>query len=192
MIDISFSKVNKSYGFDKILNNIDFTVKKGEKVALIGSNGTGKSTILKIVGGEENINSGDVSIRRGASIGLLSQVPIDINISVNDYIYDTFKDLIEKKEKLTELEQNLNSEKIINKYLKLQDEFISLGGYEFETKISKVLAAFGITDEMLQRNFNTLSGGEKTICSLIRLILIEPDILLLDEPTTCSVSQRSI
>ena len=65
----------------------------------------------------------------------------------------------------------------------IQEEFINLGGYEFETKISKVLAAFNITDELLQRNFNTLSGGEKTICSLIKLLLIEPDILLLDEPT---------
>lgn len=183
MIDINLSKVNKSYGFDKVLNNIDLTIKKGEKVALIGSNGTGKSTILKIVGKEENVSSGEISIRKGASIGLLSQVPVDIDISVKDYIYDTFKNLIIMKEKLEKLEHDLSSEKIINKYLKLQEEFIKLGGYEFETKISKVLAVFNITDEMLKRNLNTLSGGEKTICSLIRLILINPDILLLDEPT---------
>ena len=183
MIDINLSKVNKSYGFDKVLNNIDLTIKKGEKVAIIGPNGSGKSTILKIVGRLENINSGDVSIRKGASIGLLSQNPIDLDIKVKDYIYDTFNDLIKKKEQLEQFENNLTSEKILNKYLKLQEEFMSLGGYEFETKISKVLAAFSITDEMLERNFNTLSGGEKTICSLIRLILISPDILLLDEPT---------
>ena len=183
MIDINLSKVNKSYGFNKVLNNIDLTIKKGEKVALIGSNGSGKSTILKIVGKEENINSGEVSIRRGASIGLLSQVPVNIDIKVSDYIYDTFSDLINRKEKLEELEKDLSSEKVLNKYLRLQEEFIRLGGYEFETKISKVLAAFNITEEMLERNLNTLSGGEKTICSLIRLILISPDILLLDEPT---------
>ena len=139
MIDISLSKVNKSYGFDKVLNNIDLTIKKGEKVALIGANGSGKSTILKIVGRLENVNSGDVSIRKGATIGLLSQVPIDIDIKVKDYIYDAFKDLIKMKEKLEKLENDLSSEKVINKYLKLQEEFINLGGYEFETKISKVL-----------------------------------------------------
>ena len=88
------------------------------------------------------------------------------------------------KERLEKLESNLTSDfKVINKYMRLQEEFINVGGYEYETKIEKVLAAFDITDEMLNRNFNTLSGGEKTICSLIKLLLIEPDILLLDEPT---------
>lgn len=184
MIDINLNKVSKSYGFDKILNNIDLTIKNGEKVALIGPNGSGKSTILKIVGKEENVSSGEVSTRKGASIGYLSQIPISVDIKVKDYIYDTFNNIIALKERLEKLESNLNSDiKSINRYVKLQEEFINLGGYEFETKISKVLAAFEITEEMLNRNFNTLSGGEKTICSLIRLILIEPDILLLDEPT---------
>ena len=184
MIDINLSKVNKSYGFDKILNNIDLTINKGEKVALIGPNGCGKSTLLKIIAGIENINSGDISVRKGVSIGYLSQIPEENDIKVKDYIYSTFKEILELKEKLDKLEQNLNSDiKVITRYTKLQERFINLGGYEFETKISKVLSAFDITDEMLNRNFDTLSGGEKTICSLIRLILIEPDILLLDEPT---------
>lgn len=184
MIDINLNKVNKSYGFEQVLKDIDLTIQKGEKVALIGTNGSGKSTILKIVGGIENINSGEVSIRKGAVIGYLSQIPIEIDIKIRDYIYDTFKELIEMKERLEKLESSLSSDiNAINKYTKLQQRFIDLGGYEFETKISKVLAAFSITDEMLERNFNTLSGGEKTICSLIKLLLQEPDILLLDEPT---------
>ena len=184
MIDINLNKINKSYGFDKILNNIDLTINKGEKVALIGPNGCGKSTLLKIIAGIENINSGDISIRKGVSIGYLSQIPEENDVLVKDYIYSTFKEILNLKEKLDKLEQNLNSDiKVITKYTKMQERFINLGGYEFETKISKVLSAFDITEEMLSRNFNTLSGGEKTICSLIRLILIEPDILLLDEPT---------
>ena len=184
MIDINLNKINKSYGFDKILNNIDLTINKGDKVALIGPNGCGKSTLLKIIAGIESINSGDISIRKGVSIGYLSQIPEENDILVKDYIYSTFKEILQLKEKLDKLEQNLNNDiKVITKYTKLQERFINLGGYEFETKISKVLSAFDITDEMLSRNFNTLSGGEKTICSLIRLILIEPDILLLDEPT---------
>ena len=183
MIDISLSKVCKSYGFEKVLNNIDINIKSNEKVALIGTNGSGKSTILKVVGKEENVDSGLVSIRHNAQVGLLSQIPSNIDVKVKDYIYDTFKDLIDIGKKLEILENNLSNEKNLNKYLRLQDEFIRLGGYEFETKINKVLAAFDITSEMLERNFNTLSGGEKTICSLIKLILIEPDILLLDEPT---------
>ena len=184
MIDINLSKVSKSFGFDKVLNEINLTVNKGEKIALIGSNGSGKSTLLKIIAGIENVSSGKISIRKGVSIGYLSQIPEENDIIVKDYIYNTFKELLNIEEKLEKLELNLNNDmKIITKYTKLQQKFIDMGGYEFKTKISKVLSAFNITEEMLNRNFNTLSGGEKTICSLIKLILIEPDILLLDEPT---------
>ena len=184
MIDINLSKINKSFGTNVVLKDIDLTIDKGDRVALIGSNGCGKSTLLRIITKEENIDSGDVSIRKGVTVGYLSQIPGLNNGSVKDYIYDAFKDIILMKEKLEKLEANLTSDlNTINKYMRLQEEFINIGGYEYETKIEKVLAAFDITEEMLSRNFNTLSGGEKTICSLIKLLLIEPDILLLDEPT---------
>ena len=184
MIDINLSKINKSFGTNKVLNDIDLTIDKGDRVALIGSNGCGKSTLLKIITKDENIDSGEVSIRKGVTVGYLSQIPDVNNSGVKEYIYDAFKDIILMKERLEKLESNLTSElNVINKYMRLQEEFINVGGYEYETKIEKVLAAFDITDEMLNRNFNTLSGGEKTICSLIKLLLIEPDILLLDEPT---------
>ena len=166
MIDINISKVCKSFGFDLVLNNIDITVQKGEKVGLIGTNGSGKSTILKIIAGQESIDSGSLSIRNNISIGYLSQIPEEKDIIVKDYINSAFKEIIELKEKLERYEK-----------------FISLGGYEYETKIQKILPVFNITEEILNRNFNTLSGGEKTIISLIRLLLQEPDVLLLDEPT---------
>ena len=157
MIDINISKVNKSFGFDKILNNIDLTINRGDKIALIGTNGCGKSTLLKIVGGIESVNSGEVSIRKGAVIGYLSQIPENNDVIVKEYIYDIFKELVQMKEKLGQLEKNLsNNFKTINKYSKLQQRFIDLGGYEINTKVSKVLNAFSITDEMLNRNFNTL------------------------------------
>ena len=184
MIDINLNNINKSYGFDKILNNVNLTIKKGEKVALIGPNGCGKSTLLKLIAGIENLDSGEISIRKGITIGYLSQMPEENDILVKDYIYSTFNEVLELKTKLEHLEKNLNSDmKAITKYTNLQEKFINIGGYEYETKISKVLSAFDITEEMLNRNFETLSGGEKTICSLIKLILTEPDILLLDEPT---------
>lgn len=185
MIDINISKVCKSFGFDLVLNNIDITVQKGEKVGLIGTNGSGKSTILKIIAGQESIDSGSLSIRNNISIGYLSQIPEEKDIIVKDYINSAFKEIIELKEKLERYEDKLLTEdyKIITKYMNLQEKFISLGGYEYETKIQKILPVFNITEEMLNRNFNTLSGGEKTIISLIRLLLQEPDALLLDEPT---------
>ena len=185
MIDINISKVCKSFGFDLVLNNIDITVQKGEKVGLIGTNGSGKSTILKIIAGQESIDSGSLSIRNNISIGYLSQIPEEKDIIVKDYINSAFKEIIELKEKLERYEDKLLTEdyKVITKYMNLQEKFISLGGYEYETKIQKILPVFNITEEILNRNFNTLSGGEKTIISLIRLLLQEPDVLLLDEPT---------
>ena len=184
MIDINLSKICKSYGFDKVLNDISLTIHRGEKIAIIGANGCGKSTILKIVGKVENINKGELSIRKGATIGYLSQIPEENDMLVKEYIYNSFKNLLLMQEKLDELASHLSSDlNTINKYIKLQEEFINLGGYKYQTKISKVLSIFDISNEMLERNFNTLSGGEKTICSLIRLLVIEPDILLLDEPT---------
>ena len=185
MIDINKSKVCKSFGFDLVLNNIDITVQKGEKVGLIGTNGSGKSTILKIIAGQESIDSGSLSIRNNISIGYLSQIPEEKDIIVKDYINSAFKEIIELKEKLERYEDKLLTEdyKVITKYMNLQEKFISLGGYEYETKIQKILPVFNITEEILNRNFNTLSGGEKTITSLIRLLLQEPDVLLLDEPT---------
>lgn len=185
MIDINISKVNKSYGFNIVLNNIDMTINKGDKVGLIGPNGSGKSTILKIIKGIEEIDKGTVAIRNNVSIGYLSQIPEEKDIKVKDYINSAFKEILELKEKLKEYEEKLLNEdyKVITKYTNLQEKYISIGGYEYETKIKKILAVFDIKDEMLERNYNTLSGGEKTIISLIKILLREPDILLLDEPT---------
>ena len=185
MIDININKVRKSFRFDVVLNDINITIQKGEKVGLIGSNGSGKSTILKIIAGKENVDSGTVSIRNGVSVGYLSQIPEDNDIIVKDFINNAFKELLDLKQKLSVYENKLlNSDyKTIIKYMNLQEKFANLGGYEYETKIQKILPVFNITEEMLSRNFNTLSGGEKTILSLVRLLLQQPDILLLDEPT---------
>lgn len=186
MIDINLSLINKSYGFNNIvLNDIDMTIQKGEKVGLIGSNGCGKSTLLKIIAGKEVADSGIVSIRKGVTLGYLSQIPEESDILIKDYINSAFKELLEMSERLDKLQEKLenNDLDVITKYTNLQEKFINMGGYEYQTKIQKILPVFNITDEMLERNFNTLSGGEKTIVSLVRLLLQEPDILLLDEAT---------
>ncbi len=190
MIEIGLNKVNKNYGSKTVVKDISFEIKTNEKVSLIGPNGSGKTTILKIIAGIESINSGLVSIRRGAKIGYLSQTNQDIaDKKVNDIIYDSLVDILDMRDRLTNYEEKMHTltgnklEKLIISYTNFQEEFINRGGYEIDTKINKVLAIFKIDKNMLERDFNSLSGGEKTIVSLASLILGEYDILLLDEPT---------
>jgi ATPase subunit of ABC transporter with duplicated ATPase domains len=191
MIEIGLNKVVKNYGFKPVLNNISFDIKTNERVSLIGVNGSGKTTILKIIAGIENVNSGMVAIRKDSSIGLLSQIPEQVadDVLVSDIIYNKKNDIIEMQEKLNTYEKKLSEasgkdlNKVINSYTILHEKFMNAGGYEFESKVGKILSVFKINSQMLERKFNTLSGGEKTIVSLASLLLSEPDILLLDEPT---------
>ena len=191
MLEINLSNVKKNFGFKDVLNNFSLDVKTGEKIALIGSNGSGKTTIFNIIAGNINIDSGQVSIRKGAVVGMLSQMPVNANdnVLVIDVLTSSLKNVYETEKKLREYEEKMTKatpdklNKLIESYTKLQITFGEMGGYEVESLISKVCGGFKITDEMRKRPFNTLSGGEKTIVSLAALIISEPSILLLDEPT---------
>ena len=190
MIDISLYKVNKNFGFSSIFDNMSFDIKQGEKIALVGDNGCGKTTLLNVIAGYDNVNSGVVSIRKNLKIGYLKQIlKEDSDILVKELMYQQFKNIIEIKNKMDEYEELLNVkfgkelDKIIEKYTKIQEQFINCGGYEIEAKIGKILNDFNIDDSLLKKRFNDLSGGEKTIVSLASIMLESPDLLLLDEPT---------
>ena len=137
MIEIGLNKINKSFGFDKLFNDINLEIKTNERVALVGDNGCGKSTILNIVAGEVSLDSGDIAIRQKRKIGYLKQNydNIDSNLLVSDILYSNVKDIIELKNKLLKYENKLSNasqdkiDNILNKYLSIQDEFIRLGGY---------------------------------------------------------------
>jgi len=188
MIEINLNKVKKSYGFNNILSEISFEVKTRERVALIGANGCGKTTILKLIAGIESVDDGTISIRKDATIGVLTQLPTYNNERVRDVLYRGIEQQLMLKEKLIAYEEKMsqdigNLNKIISAYTRLQDEFIRVGGYELDSKIGKTMDIFNINHEMLDRPMINLSGGEKTIVNLASIILSEPDILLLDEPT---------
>ena len=191
MIEISVSNVQKNFGFKRVLDGFNMEVTTGERIALIGPNGCGKTTLFKIIFGEENLDQGMVSIRKNATIGLLSQIPpkVNDNITVRDILLKTFDEVFKVEKQLREYEKKLASassnklESVLKAYGKLQEHFSNIGGYEIDEKISKICNGFKISDEMLDRRFNTLSGGEKTIVNLASLIISSPDILLLDEPT---------
>ncbi len=188
MIEIGLSNVTKNYGFNNVLENISFDIKTNERVALIGNNGCGKSTLLKLIAGLENLSSGTIAIRQNRKLGILNQIPNieDDDIIVKNVLYRGISEILELKEKLEKYESKLidnPSESVLKSYGRLQEEFINKDGYEIDSYVNKVASIFKIGENMLERRFGSLSGGEKTIVCLAKLILEKPDILLLDEPT---------
>ena len=190
MIEIELNNIKKNYGLKNVLDGVSFEIKTGERIALIGDNGSGKSTILKIISGEEKADSGKVNIRKEAEIGYLKQVYLNENdsIVVEEYLKRSFKKYFDMEKRLKELEvlmldENQNIENLIKRYGRLQEEYITLGGYELEEKFKKICSGFKFKTEFLNKKYNTLSGGEKTIVNLATILLKNPDVLLLDEPT---------
>lgn len=190
MLEIVLNKVSKNYGNKIVLKNINFEIKTKERVALIGQNGCGKTTIFKMILKEEKPTTGDIFINKNSKIGFLSQYP-DESLSdeiVKDIVYSSFTELNKLRDALEKEEQQMSKlsgkelEKSIIRYSNLQEKYINMGGYEINSKVDKLISAFKINN-LLEKKYKNLSGGEKTIVNLICILLKEPDILLLDEPT---------
>lgn len=190
MIELSIDNLLKFYGANKIFENISFDIKTGEHIGLIGRNGCGKTSILKILMGLEEHQAGNISIRKDCKLGYLNQIPeYAEDATVMDVIQMAFKSINDIHTKMKELEQQMTYlqeqelETAILKYSKLQEQYELGEGYELETKINKITEGLKITEDLKHMLFNSLSGGEKTRVILAKLLLEEPDILLLDEPT---------
>ena len=188
MIDISVSNLVKEFEVGhKILDGLTFQVDTGERVGLLGPNGCGKTTLLRILTGVMDYDEGDVVIAPGKRMGLISQIPVyPAGYTVEDVLATAFEPLREMEREMTALAEQMGEgtdPALLARYDKLTAAFEAAGGYETDTKTNKVCNGLTIPQSMREQLFDKLSGGEKTRVNLARLILEDTDILLLDEPT---------
>ena len=188
MIDISVSNLVKEFEVGhKILDGLTFQVDTGERVGLLGPNGCGKTTLLRILTGVMDYDEGNVVIAPGKRMGLISQIPVyPAGYTVEDVLATAFEPLREMEREMAALAEQMGegtNPALLARYDKLTAAFEAAGGYETDTKTNKVCNGLTIPQSMREQLFDKLSGGEKTRVNLARLILEDTDILLLDEPT---------
>jgi ATP-binding cassette subfamily F protein 3 len=180
----------KYHGGDvKVLYGASLSVEGGEKIGLVGRNGVGKTTLLKILSGNLEADSGSVERVGGAKVGMTSQslyVGERGRLSIEQEIISAFDSLIERERELEELESRLSenpSADLLERYGRLQGEFERHGGYEYRARAASTLSGLGFAPEDWKRPVGSFSGGEQSRIALARLLLEEPDLVLLDEPT---------
>lgn len=188
MIDISVKALVKSYDVDvNLLDGLTFDINEGECVGIMGRNGTGKTTLFKILTGQIGFDTGEVFIAPGKKVGLISQIPdYPESYTVEDVLRAAFQDMRGIRKKMEELAASMTADAgsdVLRQYDELQNRFTAGGGYDMDVETDKTCNGLGIPGEMRQQLFERLSGGEKTRVNLARLLLEKTDILLLDEPT---------
>jgi len=187
---LSCQNINKSFGTNKILEQVSFHIEEREKTALVGANGTGKSTLLKIIAGQMSLDSGEITITKTKTMGYLEQhQEMSENRSIYEELLEIKRPIIELEERIRETEAAMKQaagselEGLLSSYTRMSHDFEMQNGYAYKSEVIGILKGLGFAKKDFSKPASALSGGQKTRVALGKLLLLKPDILLLDEPT---------
>ena len=185
---IQLEDIWKSFGAHDVLTGIHWQIDRGDRIGLVGPNGCGKTTLLRLITEESLPDHGQLHRQRGLNIGFLTQEPIfDPELTVMDAALDAFADILALQHRLHDLEKIMaegeNSDAVLNDYGHLRDQYEHMGGYATEARAKAILFGLGFCETDLKLPTPVLSGGQKNRLALAQLLAREPDLLLLDEPT---------
>ena len=188
MVDISVKNLTKFFVIgENLLEDLSFEIQEGERVAILGRNGCGKTTLFNILTGQMDYDDGEVFVNPHKRLGLISQIPkYPAGFTVEQVLRSAFAELARIREHMQLLEAQMAlgaTREQLDRYDSLSNQFQSGGGYAMDVEVDKICNGLGITQAQRTQLFDSLSGGEKTRVNLARLLLEKTDILLLDEPT---------